>query len=83
MEVAAVLGGLSEDEDRIVKIIPSNGFTETRIKKELCQELSEDKIDECLNMLVEKGFVSTVKRGRHTIFMKKEETKANGGEKSA
>ena len=82
-KVAAVLDGLTEEEDRVVKIIPGNGFTETRIKKELCQELSEDKIDECLNMLVEKGFVSTVKRGRHTIFTKKEETTANGGEKSA
>lgn len=82
-EVAAVLGGLSEDQERVVKIIPSNGFTETRIKKELCQELSEDKIDDCLKILVEKGFVSTVKRGRHTIFMKSEKTKANGGEKSA
>jgi hypothetical protein len=82
-EVTMVLGGLSESEERVVKIIPSNGFTETRIKKELCQELSEDKIDDCLKMLVEKGFVSTVKRGRHTVFMKNEKTKANGGEKSA
>jgi len=81
-EIAAVLGGLSADEERIVKIIPTNGLTEARIKKELCEDLPEDRIDECLNMLVEKGFVSTVKRGRHTIFIKKE-IKANGGEKSA
>jgi chromosome segregation ATPase len=81
--ITAVLGGLSADEEKIVRIIPSNGFTETRIKKELCEELSEDRIDECLKILVEKGFVSTVRRGRHTIFMKKKETEANGGERSA
>ncbi len=73
-EVAAVLEGLSEDEGKVVKIIPSNGFTETRIKKELCQELSEDRIEECLKILVEKGFVSTERRGRHTIYLKNEET---------
>jgi hypothetical protein len=82
-EVAAVLGGLSAEEEKIVRIITSNGLTENRIKKELCDELSEDRIDKCLEILVNKGLVSTVKRGRHTIFIKNEEDKATGGEKSA
>jgi DNA repair exonuclease SbcCD ATPase subunit len=74
--------GLKENESKVLRIIPSNGFTLNRIKKELCSEMEDEKIDGCIESLVNKGFMSTVKRGRHTIYLKKvEEKENNGGEK--
>lgn len=67
-------GDISEDENRIIGIIPSNGLTEARIIKELCQEISEERIKECITQLIDKGLMSTVKRGRHTVYVKNEET---------
>ncbi|UCG71041.1 MAG: hypothetical protein JSV09_08605 [Thermoplasmata archaeon] len=69
---------LSENEIRIVKIIPSNGCTKARIKKELTDEMDDKRIEECLQILIDKDIMSTVKRGRHTIYLIEKES--NGGE---
>jgi chromosome segregation ATPase len=65
---------LSEDENRIYLSIPKNGFTLYKIKKELGKDMDEETIEKCLESLLEKGVMSTEKRGRHTIYMKTEKT---------
>jgi hypothetical protein len=82
-EKGAEKEGVSEgEESKVLKIIPSKGVTLNRIKKELCEEMEEGKIEECVESLIDKGAMSTVKRGRHTIYIKKKEEKeTNGGEK--
>jgi DNA repair exonuclease SbcCD ATPase subunit len=76
---------LSVDELIILGKIPERGFTLSRIKKEIGDELDEERIEECLQSLIDQGVMSTVKRGRHTIYLKKEnEENINegiGGEK--
>jgi hypothetical protein len=69
---------LNEDEVRIVKMIPVKGCTKARIKKELIDKMNESRIEECLQGLIDKGIMSTVKRGRHTIYLIEKES--NGGE---
>lgn len=69
---------LSEDEKKILLKVPKSGFTLLRIKKEILDEMKEEKIEDCLRSLMDKGVMTTVKRGRHTIYIK---NKANGGEK--
>jgi len=70
---------LSEDEIRIVKLIPSNGYTQARIKKELLEVMDENRLEECIQSLIDKGIMSTKKRGRHTIYLVGIQSK--GGEK--
>jgi uncharacterized protein YukE len=69
---------LTEAENKIFLLIPENGFTLYRIKKEVKGKISEKKIKESLESLLVKGVLTTEKRGRHTIYIK---TKVNGGEK--
>ncbi|UCE73696.1 MAG: hypothetical protein JSV56_11820 [Methanomassiliicoccales archaeon] len=64
----------SEDESRILSIIPDKGFTLNRIQKEIQGEIEEGRVEECVESLVNKGIVSTVKRGRHTLYIVKKET---------
>ncbi len=73
---------LSEDENRILKTIPSKGHSLSRIKKELEDDITEKRIKECLQSMIKKGIISTVKRGKHTIYIrvKKGVKKGNGGE---
>lgn len=77
--VADYEANLSEDEIRIVKLIPSNGYTQTKIKKELVDVIDENKLEECIKSLIDKGIMSTKKRGRHTIYFVGIQSK--GGEK--
>jgi hypothetical protein len=69
---------LSEDENRILTMVPSKGHTLSRIKKELADDITEKKIKECLQSMIHKGIISTVKRGKHTIYVRVK--KGNGGE---
>ena len=69
---------LTSDENKIYLLIPGNGFTINRIKKEIKGEITEKKIKECLESLLVKGVLTTEKRGRHTVYIK---TIENGGEK--
>lgn len=69
---------LNEDEVRIVKMVPIKGCTKARIKKELIDNVDDSRIEECLQRLIDKGIMSTVKRGRHTIYLIEKES--NGGE---
>jgi hypothetical protein len=72
---------LDENESKVLKIIPSKGFTLNRIKKELCSEMEEENVQVCIESLVNKGIMSAVKRGRHTVYLIKEEKENNGGDK--
>ena len=63
---------LSDDEIIITERIPDKGYTLPRIKKELSDELSDGRIEECLQSLIDQGVMSTVKRGRHKIYLKTE-----------
>ncbi len=76
---------LSEDELIILEKIPDKGFTLSRIKREIGDEMGEEGIEECLQSLIDQGVMSTEKRGRHTIYVKKENEEkindGNGGEK--
>lgn len=69
---------LSEDENRILKKVPSKGHTLSRIKKELGEDMTEKVIKECLQSMIQKGIISIVKRGKHIIYMRVK--KGNGGE---
>ncbi len=69
---------LSEDENRILKTIPSKGHTLSRIKKELGDDVTEKKIKEYLQSMIHKGIISTVKRGKYTTYIRVK--KGNGGE---
>jgi uncharacterized protein YukE len=69
---------LSGDEARILSLIPSKGYTLSRIKKEISDDMTKERIEECLHSLIDKGIMSTVKRGKYTIYVIKKKPK--GGE---
>lgn len=69
---------LSEDENRILKAVPIKGHTLSRIKKELGEDMTEKRIKECLQSMIQKGIMSTVKRGKSTVYIRVK--KGNGGE---
>ena len=82
---AKTTGSKAEEESMILSVIPDEGFTMARIKKELGESMENEKIEECLQSLTDKGLMSTVKHGRHTVFVRnkneKKTKKSNGGEK--
>jgi DNA repair exonuclease SbcCD ATPase subunit len=65
---------LNEEENQIIDKIPEKGYTLSRINKEILPDLTEDKVKKCLNSLIDKGAMSTTKRGRHIIYIKKGQT---------
>jgi hypothetical protein len=69
---------LSDEEMKIIYLIPEKGFTKNRIIKELEKDFTTEIIEECLQSLMDKNVLSTEKRGRHTIYIK---TETNGGVK--
>jgi chromosome segregation ATPase len=58
-------------EAQILSAIPEDGFTSSRIQKEILTDRSEDEVEKILQDMIDKGFMSTIKRGRHTIYIKK------------
>ncbi len=76
--LSGIENGLSEDEKLILTIVPSKGYTLSRIKKEIGDEMTNERIEECLQSMMNKRIMSTTKRGRHTVYM--ENKKVNGGE---
>jgi DNA repair exonuclease SbcCD ATPase subunit len=76
--ISGVEDELSEDEIRILSLIPSKGSTLSRIKKEIKAEMTEGRIEECLQLMMNKGIVSTVKRGRYIVYIINKKPK--GGE---
>jgi chromosome segregation ATPase len=58
-------------EARILSAIPHDGFTSSRIQKEILPDNSEGEVEKLLQSMIDKGLMSTTKRGRHTIYIKK------------
>jgi chromosome segregation ATPase len=66
------LGEAPQDmEARILSSIPQDGFTSSRIHKDILYDNSEDEVEKLLQIMIDKGLMSTIKRGRHTIYIKK------------
>lgn len=66
------LGEAPQDmEVRILSAIPEDGFTLSRIQKDILPDNSEDEVEKLLQVMIDKGLMSTIKRGRHTIYIKK------------
>lgn len=62
---------LSENELKIFELLPEKGYTAARIKKEIGDEMSDREVEKALKGMMNKGYMTTVKRGRHTIYMTK------------
>jgi hypothetical protein len=58
-------------EGRLLSAIPEDGYTSSRIQREIFFDYSEDEVEKLLQLLIDKGLMSTIKRGRHTIYIKK------------
>ena len=71
----------AKKEEMILNAIPLNGSTLNRLKRILEKKLSEKEIAGTLDMLVENGVLTVIKRGRYKIYKRKEEK--IGGEKNA
>ncbi len=71
----------AKKEEMILNAIPINGSTLNRLKRILEKKLSEKEIAGTLDMLVENGVLTVIKRGRYKIYKRKEEK--IGGEKNA
>ncbi len=68
---------LSENELKIFELLPEKGYTAARIKKEIGDEMSDKEVEKALKDMMNKGYLTTVRRGRHTIYVTK---KLDGGE---
>ncbi|UCE38449.1 MAG: hypothetical protein JSW00_04260 [Thermoplasmata archaeon] len=62
---------LDENEARIFEHIPDKGYTLSRIKKEILPEVTEDEVKKVLSAMIDKDIMSTIKHGRHIIYVKK------------
>jgi flagellar motor protein MotB len=58
-------------EAQVLSAIAEDGFTLSRIQKDILFDNSEDEVEKLLQVMIDKGLMSTIKRGRHTIYIKK------------
>jgi hypothetical protein len=70
-------GDISENEHKILSIVPPKGYTLHRIKKEMGEGIDGDTVEKCLQSLIDKGYMSTILRGRHTIYLMNQEKEEN------